>query len=52
MPLERCEAIESPPVSPGRGPPTDWGSLVQVHDDRVIFQALPDEPPDIAFHSL
>jgi len=26
-----------PPVSPARGPPTDWGELVQVHDDRDIF---------------
>ena len=23
-----------PPVSPARGPPTDWGELVQAHDDR------------------
>ena len=22
-----------------RGPPTDWGELVQVHDDRNVFQA-------------
>ena len=22
-----------------RGPPTDWGELVQVHDDRDVFQA-------------
>jgi len=25
------EALEPPPVSPARGPPTDWGELVQVH---------------------
>ena len=28
-----------PPISPARGPPTDWGELMQVHDDRAIFQA-------------
>jgi hypothetical protein len=33
------EPLEPPPVSPARGPPTDWGELVQVHDDRAIFQA-------------
>jgi len=25
------EALEPPPVSPARGPPADWGELVQVH---------------------
>ena len=25
------EPLEPPPVSPARGPPTDWGELVQVH---------------------
>jgi hypothetical protein len=24
--------LEPPPVSPARGPPTDWGELVQAHD--------------------
>jgi len=28
------EPLEPPPVSPARGPPTDWGELAQVHDDR------------------
>jgi hypothetical protein len=28
------EPLELPPVSPARGPPTDWGDLVQIHDDR------------------
>ena len=28
------EPLERPPVSPARGPPTDWGELVQVHDER------------------
>lgn len=46
------EPLEPPPVSPARGPPTDWGELVQVHDDRAIFQSSPDELPDIDIHSL
>ena len=25
------QPLEPPPVSPARGPPTDWGELVQVH---------------------
>ncbi len=33
------EPLEPPPVSPARGPPTDWGELVQVHDERDVFQA-------------
>ncbi len=33
------EPLEPPPVSPARGPPTDWGELVQIHDDRNVFQA-------------
>jgi hypothetical protein len=40
------------PFSPARGPPTDWGEHVQVHDDRAIFQVSPDELPDIDIHSL
>ena len=39
-------------VSPARGPPTDWGELVQAHDDRDVFQASPDELPAIDIHSL
>ncbi len=35
-----------------RGPPTAWGELVQVHDDRDIFQASHDELPAIDIHSL
>ena len=34
------------------GPPTDWVELVQVHDDRAIFQASPDALPVIDIHSL
>ena len=46
------EPLEPPPVSPARGPPTDWVELVQGHDDRAIFQASPDELPAIDIHSL
>jgi hypothetical protein len=46
------EPLEPPPVSPARGPPTGWGELVQVHEGRAIFQASPDELPDIDIHSL
>jgi hypothetical protein len=45
------EPLEPPPVSPARGPPTDWGELVQVDDDRDIFQASPDNLPAIAMYS-
>ena len=46
------EPLEPPPVSPARGPPADWGELVQVDDDRAVFQASPVELPDIDIHSL
>jgi hypothetical protein len=46
------EPLEPPPVSPARGPPTDWGELVQVHDERDIFQGRIDELPAIDIHSL
>ena len=46
------EPLEPPPVSPARGPPTDWGELVQVHDERDVFQASPEELPAIDIHSL
>jgi hypothetical protein len=46
------EPLEPPPISPARGPPTDWGELVQVHDDRDVFQASPDELPAIDINSL
>jgi hypothetical protein len=46
------EPLEPPPISPARGPPTDWGELVQAHDDRDVFQASPDELPAIDIHSL
>jgi len=39
-------------VSPARGPPTDSGEFVQVHDDRDVLQSSPDELPVIDIHSL
>jgi len=36
------ERLEPPPLSPARGPPTNWGELVQVHDDVEIVQIAPD----------
>ena len=50
--IQSGEPLEPPPVSPARGPPTDWEELVQVHDDRAIFQASLDELPVIDIHSL
>lgn len=45
------EPVEPPPVSPARGPTTEWTKLVQVHDDRDIMQASSDELPVIDIHS-
>jgi hypothetical protein len=30
------EPLVRPPVSPARGPPTDWADPVQVHDDLDV----------------
>jgi dihydropteroate synthase len=46
------EPLEPPPVSPARGPPTEWAELVQAHDEREAIQTLPDELPVIDIHSL
>ncbi|MFM8380098.1 MAG: transposase [Planctomycetia bacterium] len=46
------EPVEPPPVSPARGPPADWGELIQVHDDRDVFQASHDELPAIDIRRL
>jgi hypothetical protein len=45
------EPLQPPPVAPARGPPTDWGELVQVHDDRDVLQSSSDEMPAIDIHS-
>jgi hypothetical protein len=39
-------------ISPARGPRTDWGELVQAHDDREAVHVSPDELPAIDIHSL
>ena len=46
------EPLEPPPVSTARGPPTDWGELVQIHNDRDVLQASPDELHAIDIHGL
>jgi hypothetical protein len=46
------EPLEPPPVSPARGPPTNWGELVQIHDNRDVFQTSSDDLPAIDIHSL
>ena len=46
------EPLQPPPISPARGPPTDWGEHMQIHDDRDIFQGRIDELPAIDIHSL
>jgi hypothetical protein len=33
------EPLEPPPLAPARGPPADWGEIVQAHDDPAFFQA-------------
>jgi hypothetical protein len=44
--------LRKPPVSPARGPPIDWGELVQMHDERDVFQGRIDELPAIDIRSL
>jgi len=41
------EPLEPPPFAPAPRPPTDWGEFVQVHEDRDVVQATPDELPMI-----
>jgi hypothetical protein len=48
--IQSGEPLEPTPVSPIRGPPTDWGELVQLHDNRDVFQA-PDRRNTNARHS-
>ena len=46
------EPLEPPPVSPARGPPTEWAELVPAHDERDAIQSSPDDVPVIDIHSL
>ena len=48
----RSGCLEPPPVSPARGPPTDWGESVQVHNECDVTQTSPDELPAIDIRSL
>ena len=50
--LDRLADLEPPPGLPALGSPTDWGELVQVHDDLAVFQTSPDELPTIDLQSL
>jgi hypothetical protein len=38
------EPLEPPPVSPARGPPTDWGEFVQVHFRPGILPSFTRRP--------
>jgi hypothetical protein len=44
------EPLDPPHVSPARGPPVDWGELVQLHRDGEFEQASPDDLPMIDIH--
>jgi hypothetical protein len=46
------EPLEPPPVSPARGPPTDWDELVQAHDERVPVALAADSSQAAANSSL
>ena len=37
--MQLGELLEPPPVSPARGPPTNWGEFVQTHDEHDVVQA-------------
>ena len=41
-----------PPVSPARSASTDWGELVQIHDERDAIKSSPDDVPVIDIHNL
>ena len=44
------EPLEPPHVSPARGPPVDWGELVQSQGAGEFEQASPDDLPMIDIH--
>ena len=44
------EPLDPPHVSPARGPPVDWGELVQLHRDGEFEQPTPDDLPMIDIH--
>lgn len=44
------EPLEPPHVSPARGPPVDWGDLVQSFGGRELEHASPNDLPMIDIH--
>jgi hypothetical protein len=44
------EPLDPPRVSPARGPPVDWGELVQSHGDGEFEQPSPDDLPMLDIH--
>ena len=48
--LHLGERLEPPRVSPARGPPVDWGELVQSLGDGELEQASPDDLSMIDIH--
>ena len=44
------EPLEPPRVPPARGPPVDWGELVQSQGAGEFKQASPDDLPMIDIH--
>ena len=44
------EPLEPPHVSPARGPPVDWGELMQSHSDGPYAQESPKDLPVIDIH--
>ncbi|NDC53829.1 MAG: hypothetical protein EBZ74_05945 [Planctomycetia bacterium] len=48
----RCTRCGHAFLMAARGPPTDWGEFVQVHDDRDVFQGRIEDLPAIDIHSL
>jgi len=43
-----CDATHATPKPRSH----DWGELVQVRDERAVFQPSPDDLPAIDIHSL
>ena len=47
---ETGEPLDPPRVSPARGPPVDWGALVQSQGAGEFKQPSPDDLPMIDIH--
>ena len=48
--LHLGEPMDPPRVSPARGPPVDWGDLVQSHGNGMDAQESPADLPVIDIH--